>query len=295
MALKLFNPDKDYLLEHIVEETHILAESVSILREAYNEKMPDGETVDILGSKVLADDAYELAMYRLDQGYYYAAGSILEELEKAKYPRAYLTMADLCRQGLGVVVDMEQADKLEKKAFSIWKDRASAGDAEAMFEIGVCYRHGESVPQDDTKAVEYYTLAYEKGCGKAALNLGIMYSEGLGVEQSYSKAYEYYSAAADNGIADGFTLMGRQHYYGLGRDVNFEKAVELFLKAAEDEEGDALYHLGCCYANGYGVKKDNEKAIEYFYRSAGAGTKAAENVLKDNGFPYPLEEDCGEE
>lgn len=294
MASKLFNPNGNYLLEHL-NETHILAESVSILREAYKERMPKGETIRVLGSKVLADDAYELAMYRLNQGYYYAAGSILEELEKAKYPRAFLAMANLCRQGLGVEVDMEQAEKLEKKAFSIWKDRASAGDTEAMFETGVCYRHGEGVPQDDTKAVEYYTLAYEKGCSEAALNLGIMYTEGLGVEQNYSKAYEYYSAAADNGIADGFTLMGRQHYYGLGRDVNYEKAVELFLKAAEKEEGDALYHLGRCFVQGNGVEKDIDKAIEFFYRSANAGTKEAIDVLQSNGLPYPLEDNIEEE
>ena len=112
MASKLFNPDGNYLLEHL-DETHILAESVSLLRDTYNEKKAEGRTVDILGSKVLADDAYELSMYRLNQGYYYTAGSILEYLEKARYPRAFLAMADLCRKGLGVEVDMEQADKLD--------------------------------------------------------------------------------------------------------------------------------------------------------------------------------------
>lgn len=290
MATKLFNPDKDYLLAHL-DETHILAESVSILGNYYNEKRPDGETVVVLGTKACADDAYELAMYRLDQGYYYAAGSILECLEKAKYPRAFLAMANLCRQGLGVAVDMEQADRLEKKAFSIWNDRAAAGDARALFDTGVCYRRGEGVQQDNAKAVEYYTLAYENGYRGAALNLGIMYENGLGVARDLEKAYEFYNVAADNGVADGYTLMGRQHYHGLGRDVNYEKAVELFLKAAEQEEGDALYHLGCCYVDGNGVEKDNDKAIEYFYRSADAGTKEAVELLQSNGFPYPLEEE----
>lgn len=291
MALKLYNPDKDYLLQHLVEETHILAESASILGESYDGEKLRGETVDILGTTALADDAYDLAMFRMEQGYYYAACSILEFLEKVKYPKAFLAMASCYRNGLSVLVDMEKADELEKRAFSLWNERASAGDARALFDIGVCYRRGEGVPQDDAKAVEYYTLAYEKGYGEAALNLGIMYSEGYGVKQDSSKAYEFYKAAAESGIADGFTLMGKQHYYGRGRDVNYEKAVELFLKAAEDEEGDALYHLGCCYANGYGVKQDDEKAIEYFYRSADAGWKEAEDVLKKNGFPYPLEED----
>lgn len=294
MATKLFNPDKDYLLEHLAEETHILAETARFLKSRYIEDKPEGPTIEIFGAKALADDAYEMAVYRIEQGYYYVAGSLLELLEKAKYPKAFLSMADLCRKGLGVVEDMEMADRLEKKAFSIWEERAAAGDAQALFDLGVCYRRGEGVTQDNSKAVDYYTLSFEKGYSRAALNLGIMYGEGLGVEQDFDKAYVLYKIAAENGIADGFTLMGSQHFYGLGRDVNYDEAVKFFFKAAEDEEGDALYHLGCCYVNGYGVEPDNEKAIEFFYRSADAGMKEAEKVLKHNGFPYPLEEDTNQ-
>lgn len=294
MATKFYNPDSDYLLKHL-EEVQILTESTAFLREHYEGKKLKGETVTILSTRALVDDAYELAMYRMEQGYYYAACSILECLGKVKYPKAFVAMANCYRNGLSVLVDMERADELEKKAFSIWNERAATGDAKALFDLGICYRHGEGVPQDNAKAVEYYTLAYKNGYKGAALNLGIMYSEGHGVEKDYTKAYELYNVAAENGVADGFTLMGRHHYYGLGREVNYEKAVELFLKASEDEEGDALYHLGCCYANGLGVKKDDEKAIEYFYRSAYAGMKEAEDVLKKNGLPYPLEEEDVEE
>lgn len=286
-----YNPDKDYLLKHLTTETHVLAESVGVLRNLYDEGSQEGETVEILGATVFANDAYYLAMLRRKQGYFYVAGSILDFLVNAKYPSAFLGMADLYRNGLGVVADMAMADKLEKNAISIWEERASAGDAEALFDMGICYRQGEGVPQDNSKAVEYYTRAYEKGYKAAALNLGLMYGEGIGVKQDFAKAYELYKIAAENGIPDGFTLMGRQHYYGIGREVNYNEAVRLFLKAAEDNEGDALYHLGCCYANGYGVDRDNEKAIECFYLSADAGTKESEQVLLDNGYPYPRETD----
>lgn len=295
MATKLYNPDKDYLLEHLAEETHILAESASFLRERYKAEKPKGETVRILGNKVSADHAYDLAMYLREQEYFYAAGAILESLEKEKYPKAFLAMAELCRRGLGVVPDVDMADELEKKAFSLWEERAAKGDAHALYDLGICYRQGEGVPHDNSKAVEYYTLAYEKGCSEAALNLGLMYGEGLGVKQDFAKAYELYKVAAENGIADGFTLMGRQHYNGLGREVNYDEAVKLFLKAAENDEGDALFHLGLCYVKGNGVEQDNNKAIEYFYRSADAGTKEAEEILKDNGFPYPLDEETDQE
>lgn len=290
MATKLYNPDKDYLLEHLAEETHILAESASFLRERYKADKPKGETVRILGNKVSADDAYDLVLYLEEKEYFYAAGAILESLEKEKYPKAFLAMAELCRRGLGVVLDVDMAGELEKKAFSIWEERAAKGDAQALFDLGICYRRGEGVPQDNSKAVEYYILAYEKGCSEAALNLGLMYGEGLGVKQDFEKAYELYKVAAEYGIADGYTLMGRQHYYGLGREVNYGEAIKLFLKAAESDEGDALYHLGLCYVNGNGVEQDNEKAIECFYRSADAGTREAEEVLKENGFQYPLED-----
>lgn len=284
-----YKPDLDYLTSHIAKETHILVDSSEILRDLYERNKPQGKTVRILTAKASVDDAYELAVFRREEGYYHVCNTILDILAKAKYPKAFISMAENYRHGLGVLVDENKADELENKALGIWEEMAASGDARALFDLGVCYRRGEGVHQDNSKAVYYYSLAYEKGCGEAALNLGLLYNEGVGVKQDPEKAYELFEAAANSGISDGFTLMGRQHYSGIGREVDYDAAVKLFLKAAEFEEGDALYHLGCCYVNGYGVPQDNKKAIEYFYRSANAGIEDAKEVLIKNGFPYPIE------
>ena len=39
--------------------------------------------------------------------------------------------------------------------------RAEQGDAEAQFELGVRYRDGTDVPQDDAEAVRWYRLAVD--------------------------------------------------------------------------------------------------------------------------------------
>ena len=39
--------------------------------------------------------------------------------------------------------------------------RAEQGDAEAQFELGVRYRDGTGVPQDDAEAVRWYRLAVD--------------------------------------------------------------------------------------------------------------------------------------
>jgi hypothetical protein len=49
-----------------------------------------------------------------------------------------------------------QAQKPEIDALRV---RAEAGDAEAQFNLGVMYRNGNGVSQDDAEAVRWYRLS----------------------------------------------------------------------------------------------------------------------------------------
>src|SRR4051812_16571882 len=52
---------------------------------------------------------------------------------------------------------MARADKDETQAVAWYQKAADLGNAQAMFNLGCCYEHGEGVEkQDDSKAVEWY-------------------------------------------------------------------------------------------------------------------------------------------
>ena len=55
------------------------------------------------------------------------------------------------------------------------KQRAAAGDAEAMCDLGMAYFHGEGVEQNTEKAVELLQASVDAGDEYAPLLLGQMY------------------------------------------------------------------------------------------------------------------------
>ncbi len=83
--------------------------------------------------------------------------------------------------------------------FSETQVLANQGLASAQFYLGVMYYKGEGVPQDDTKAIEWYTKAANQGYAAAQYNLGYMYYYGQGVRQNSNIAKEWYGKACDNG------------------------------------------------------------------------------------------------
>ena len=52
------------------------------------------------------------------------------------------------------------------------KQRAAAGDAEAMCDLGMAYFHGEGVEQNEEKAVELLQASVDAGDEYAPLLLG---------------------------------------------------------------------------------------------------------------------------
>lgn len=287
---KFYEPDLDYLEKHLVEEMHCLTQVAKALNEDYHKKESDDPVVKIAGKKVYAEDAFQTAQDAREEGYHHVSNVILDSLSKINYPEAFLKMSEAYANGWGVKVDLARVEELNKMAFSIWESRVAAGDADAMYELGVCYRRGEGVTQNDEKAVSLYQKAFEKGHVMAANNLAIMYINGLGVKKDLAKANKYLEYAAGRGSLHSITMLGNAYYYGRGVTQDYQKAIELFNKSAEQEEGDALYHLALCYQNGTGVEKDNEKAIQYLYRSADAGWQTAINSLEENGLPYPQDD-----
>ena len=84
-------------------------------------------------------------------------------------------------------------------ALKEWRPLAEQGEARAQTNLGVMYRLGEGVPQDDTEAVRWYRRAAEQGHTKAQFKLGAMYFMGRGVPQDDVQAHMWLNLAAAPG------------------------------------------------------------------------------------------------
>ncbi len=84
-------------------------------------------------------------------------------------------------------------------ALKEWRPLAEQGEARAQTNLGVMYRLGEGVPQDNTEAVRWYRRAAEQGHTKAQFKLCAMYFMGRGVPQDDVQAHMWLNLAAAPG------------------------------------------------------------------------------------------------
>ena len=155
------------------------------------------------------------------------------------------------QKGLTAVQSGDFATALQE-----FKPLAKQGDARAQYNLGLMYRKGQGVPQDDKAAVKWYRLAAEQGDASAQNTLGLMYAYGQGVPENAKTAMKWYTLAAKQGYVD------------------------------------TLYNLGVMYANGFGVRKDYIRAHMWWSIAASSGYKDAvkyRDIIAKQLTPYQLE------
>ena len=65
--------------------------------------------------------------------------------------------------------------------------------------LGVMYKRGEGVPENDFEAVKWFRKAAEQGYAIAQVNLGNSYANGEGVPEDYVMAYVWANLSAAQG------------------------------------------------------------------------------------------------
>lgn len=142
-----------------------------------------------------------------------------------------------------------------------YEEAAKQGDACAQRMLGVCYKNGLGVPQDDQKAAYWYEEAAKQGDACAQYILGTWYEAGEKVPQDYQKSTYWYEKAANQ--------------------ENINVSDDLYVVVS------AQYKLAVCYENGQGVLKDKKKAMKWYKKAAALGDENAIQALKrlkKNGF-----------
>lgn len=145
--------------------------------------------------------------------------------------------------------------------------QAEAGNAEAQFNLGWIYMHGEGytgvvymrdVPRDVARAFDWYQKAAVQGHANAQYNLGMLYNLGLGMRSDADKAFMWLQKAAAQ-----------------GNDL-------------------AQYNLGMMYADGAGVKRNLPRASAWLALAAAQGNeKAKKSQVEIDANLTPAQRDEG--
>jgi TPR repeat protein len=125
-------------------------------------------------------------------------------------------------------------------------------------------------------AYECFRKAAERGLLAAKIEIGFCYKRGDGVEKDLTKAIEIFKSTKDP-VA--YYELGFHYFFGDGVNKNLNIAFKYWKKAASRSMTKAEYRLGLCYLNAWGTDKNLKLAKIYFQRAADKGfTDAKYNI-----------------
>lgn len=197
---------------------------------------------------------------------------------------------------------------------------ADENDAEAQYQIGLCYLNGDGTDKDTQKAETYFRRASELGHAAAAEMLGkdsiadqspntenvslpelclraekgdadAQYAAAMQfLEDNQSEAQRYLKMAAEQGHAMACYQLARTMLpdtldYGCAvheKQPTYQEAVTLLKNAVDCSCAPAAELLAQCYLYGLGVAHDREQAEKNFERAVRFSTpeQAAEQMLQ---------------
>ena len=160
-------------------------------------------------------------------------------------------------------------EKNVDKALGLLTQLSNLDHTEAQFIISWCYRN---IPgrEDYEKEAEYLALAAAKGHSKAQHLLGQHYMQGK--NKDLGKAVNWFTLAAQKGDLDARFSLGMCYY----KRKDVKSAVEQLEVAANQGHSLAQYNLACWYAEEDGGVRDLKKAVEYCTLSAKQGNAHAQ-------------------
>ena len=123
------------------------------------------------------------------------------------------------------------------------RQRAAAGDTQAMLELAREYATGIYFPKDLHESIRYYTLAADLGEKEALRHLYDAYGSGFGgVPKNQAKADQYLNKAAQFGSEWAILLLAQAQEKSAPK-----KALEAYLKLARNDNCVAQSRLAQAY------------------------------------------------
>lgn len=235
------------------------------------------------------DSAY--AAYQRGQ-YLTAYREALPLAEKGN-PASQTLLGELFSKGLGVGLDLKQAEKWYRAAAGqgdaaaqyalgallagdddtafarrregteFLEKAAAQGHVEAHFRLGQLLIVGMIGPVDAEAAVKHFAFAAERGHSEAQYALGTLYAEGAGAPPDPAAAAQWLGRAAQAGLSDAQLDYGIMVFKGRGVAKDEKLGAAWILRAAEQGNPVAQNRIANLYANGRGVIIDPVEAAKW--------------------------------
>ena len=183
------------------------------------------------------------------------------------------------------VRSVRAADRERVEDVAACQAAAERGDPKAEARLGSMYYYGQGVPQDDTKAANWYRKSAEQGNAAGEDGLAWSYYLGRGSPQDYSQALAWFRKAADQGFANAEEGLGHMYYHGYAVPKDYAEASRQYRKAREHGDVRAGYDLGYMYKNGQGLPKDRDEGIRLYRQAAAQGDLYAQQAIS---MPFTL-------
>lgn len=152
-------------------------------------------------------------------------------------------------------------------AIEYFKIAANLGHVQAQLAVGGYYY----MKNDCVEAAKWLQMAADLGNAEALFNLGVFYTEGMGVDQDLPKAADFFYRAARRHHAEARYAYADFCAQGLGVEQDWEKAAKWFTAAAEQGHVESMFRLGQCYEDGNGVPVDFAQALQWYQAATEKG------------------------
>ena len=185
----------------------------------------------------------------------------------------------LVTRAAGGTSDTNEVNRILGVAYDYFKAAAGQGDANGLYNLGMCHLRGLGTPQDDQSAFNCFRSAAEKEHPEAINNIGLFFREGRVVDKDLELSTKWFekSASYDNAYGQFNFALALQNGDGVAQDE--VRAAKLLARAAEGECVEAIDAYGVALWKGRGVREDPEAAFRQFLRAAEAGyPPAMENL-----------------
>jgi TPR repeat protein len=206
--------------------------------------------------------------------------------KKSFYGRKYIAIRTLLGllQGIALILSISGCVSVggvkDEASLDELKLKASAGDAESQYQLGVRYTSGTGVTQDYTTAGKWLRMAAQQDHPDAQYLWGIALNTGRGVDEDQEEAVSWFTKAALAGKARARYQLGEAFVNGRGVTKDVAWGARWLGLAAYQGHIEAQFSLGILYTGGLGVPADTVQAVIWLDRARNQGHPSAGKVLQ---------------
>lgn len=174
--------------------------------------------------------------------------------------------------------------KLKRHADAIrWCEKGVRDDITVcVVDLGLAYLYGDrGVQEDETRALQLFIKAAEKGDEYGSYNAGRCYYSGWGCEKDYGKAFLYFDQAFQGGHQAAKSYLARCYFWGYGTQQNYESAVRMMNGLIRERQEYPKELMGYCCLYGKGIYADIVRGKRLLEEAAQAGNGQAWMFLGD--------------